>query len=366
MPKLFKNLINHFKLIITLLVIAGLLIWLYEGKKQKSTVTIKIKENLYGLKNRIYHSLKKIDSVQIESTCGDLFYLNDTLLLTPYDIESNEFQYYKLSNSKLIKHKICDEITSCIDIKTANSSFLYLLRIGDKTLFEKSKCCVYTSNEKKEPSRHKIDVPWVYTSQIDDSCFYVITKVHALTNLYRYNFYAQKIVDTLNLNELFKDTCQQLDLILEGKITIKDKYIIYKSVYSSIGLKLNKYNLKEYKTFTSIDSLPLPKFEAVELAPGFIQFHLTPEIYANCKIKTYKNYFVILSSLDYDFITKKSKVKNYMLDFYDKEMKYLFSYKLPPLNTEFFPYAMDFDPNNEIAFILYNDHKTILKFALND
>jgi hypothetical protein len=352
-----------YKLIFCLILVLLLSWWLFKpSAKNTEAFAFKLPNSL---KQRTFHNLTTLDTILITEPVSSVYLHGDSIYLPHYESDTTTV-CYTLSKKKETHLKLFNKNESCYIINGDRNYTAFLLSRKPDDMFEVRKCSAYTIEKNGSSQLYPIDIPFQNTCQLDDSSYYCILKHTPITYLMKYNYRLKKFTDSLNLCKVYTTTHEHLDFILGGKIELNNSALVFKSMYSSECLLVNKRNFNDYERYNTLDSLPLPEFKAVEYAGGLTQFELEPKIYVTYYLKKHLGGYLMLSDILFAENSSKADTKNTALDVYDSKIKYLHSYKLPMLKGKYFATAVDFDTTTNTFFVLYDDYHTLIKFHKND
>ena len=336
---------NKFFKITLLISVPILLYWLFIYKPDKNVFQIdgkkfNVRQNRTLLKRTVITTPKKIISIEVTS--------DNRINCIPFEENDTQLYIQLDSNNKLVKsvekqkgavvllHKIID--TSSYFIIQSNEKFICIKENGGR--FDS----IYLNI--KADSYFEIDSNLIIYSNLDNG-IYSINKLDYTSN---------KLIDSINISNILKTQELHKELIYFGRLIASGDNYIYKSIYSSFGISINRYNFNTYKIFQSLDSINLPTIKTTEIAKGIFQNSINPSIYPAWQlVSNNDSSYYILSFIGVNQNT-------HFLDLYENQ-KYKKSYLIPHFGKNR-AYWVAFNKNKSAIYVLYDDYSTIIKYFL--
>lgn len=324
-------------------------------KEETNKIKIKVKGAKRNLKG-----FDEVNEINLEQECYKLIFYSNKVLALATD-ESERLAYYVIEGNKITSLVNNDQFEGKILGLYPQKDFIYASVTQQDGVF-------LTANQKRLISLYKIknnEISKVNEKTFDalttiiftDSNSYYIKTTNKLTYLFKESIFRENDFDSLNLNEFYNSNEEHLDFVLQGNFFINFNLIGFMPTFFSNGFYFDKRNLSIYKEINSIDSLKIPKFY-LDTKANFSLYKLEPEIYSNLQQSQMQDKIVNLSLIDLKKREANDKTKSSYLDCYDTTFKYVHSYEIKDVDSNF-PISFTIDEKNQLFYVLFSDYRTI-------
>lgn len=324
------------------------LYWLFFYEPKKDLQVLRVQ----GLKVRKATALKPTGTISLQEKSISIQLNGDLLYLLPYSEEA-EYLYKKidLSGKEILKKKADDQSMNLFTYSIKNYQDNTLLLCQSDTVVK------LISYDKKGDAKTQ-NFHWNGYSGIDfdDSCIVYAKQKEKQYFIVRYN-YVRNHADSLDINAIFNSKEKELNVVYGARIAICDSRILFKSLYSSYGLLIER-DMKQYRVIQSLDSLPLPGIKKTKLAEGIHSIDAFPNVISSWQIFKHQDLIYNLS-----WLSKDPNIA--YVDIYDVDFNYQKSYELSFLHKKYRPYCFQVSDDGKLLYVLYDDYLSIQTFNLN-
>ncbi len=343
--------------------------------------TKKINYKLYGIKARVFKKAPLlIDTIITDNSIISFNLINNKIVVQfEEDFEDNEEEEseeddnhktiagvskFHIYENKNWTQKQLNYPNAIIEKTfTSNDETKLLVRTEDDNGFKQDMGYLLSINHNFEAKKisHPFPLGWS-VALLNDNLYYENQNLSdSNTYYYTYNFTKNKIIDSIQLNNVYNNQSKDLSFLIQGRaVTIDSNIYLFPSYFSKI-LRISKK--ENYQFLNTIDSVPMPKIK-YEVAGNFSQTKIDPEIYCNLNQQVIKNSIYNLSGISYE--NNKFNFFKTTMDIYDKNsLNYEYSLKINYTNEKI-PFVFFINEKTNQMYMFCNDDKTILVYQLYD